>query len=381
MSVQALFIDDDPRVLAEFEQLVSSGSLGIDATIASSPEEGLNALRSGTYEVIVAGAGSPTDKTVGVLREAASNHPAVARLLVTSDRNASRSGLAEQYLWRPFDADKLRIAVLAATHLRGRVTPERLAALVNGSTKIPTLPDIYVKIQEELRSSDPSMAKVGLLVKNDPAISVKVLQTVNSAMFGLRNEVGDVAQATALLGLNTITSLVLAVGVFQQASGLDRKLIEELWQESLRVSAIARRIASAEGLDRRSTEESQLAGLLHDIGELVLFQNWRNDYLEISTTNRLDDERKRFGATHADLGGYLCALWDLPSEVIRAVANHHIPSAVPASTVTATTVVHVARALVDAGGDHENAAFDTAHLEQIDAYGRCEVWAKAAQEA
>ena len=66
MSVQALFIDDDPRVLAEFDQLVSSGSMGIAATIASSPEEGLQALRSGTYEVIVAGAGAPTDRTVGV---------------------------------------------------------------------------------------------------------------------------------------------------------------------------------------------------------------------------------------------------------------------------------------------------------------------------
>lgn len=381
MSVQALFIDDDPRVLAEFEQMVSSGALGIDATIATTPEEGLRALRAGRYEVIVAGAGSPTDKTVGVLREAASNHPMVARLLVTADRNASRSGLAEQYLWRPFDAEKLRIAVLAATHLRGRVTPERLAELVSGSTKLPTLPDVYMKIQEELRSADPSLAKVGELVKNDPAISVKVLQTVNSAMFGLRNEVGDVAQATALLGMNTITSLVLAVGVFQQAQGLDRKLVEELWQESLRVSAIARRIAFVEGLARRSTEESQLAGLLHDIGDLVLFQNWRDDYLSIDVSNREADERKRFGATHADLGGYLCALWDLPNEVIRAVANHHNPSAVPADAPNATTMVHVARALVDAGLDPDSAAFDVEHLEAVGATGRLQTWAKAAQEA
>jgi DNA-binding NtrC family response regulator len=120
MTVQALFVDDDQRVLAEFQQMVSRGTVGVDATIASSPEEGLTALEAGSYEVIVAGATTPTDKTVGVLREAASNHPEVARLLVTADRNASKSGLAEQHLWRPFDAEKLRIAVLAATHLRGR---------------------------------------------------------------------------------------------------------------------------------------------------------------------------------------------------------------------------------------------------------------------
>lgn len=380
MSVQALFIDDDPRVLAEFSRLVAGGSLGIDATIASSPEEGLSALRTGGYEVIVAGAGSPADRTVGVLREAASNHPGVARLLVTADRNASHSGLAEQYLWRPFDADKLRIAVLAATHLRGRVTPERLSGLVNGSTKIPALPDVYVRVQEQLRAPDPSLAAIGELVRNDPAISVKVLQTVNSAMFGLRNEVGDVAQATALLGLNTITSLVLAVGVFHQAQGLDRRFVEELWQESLRVSGIARALAEQEGLGRKDVEESQLAGLLHDIGDLILFQNWREDYLAVDTANRAEDERERFGATHADLGGYLCALWDLPGPVIRAVTNHHSPSNVPATSVGPTTTVHVARAIVDAGANPSAASFDMAHLEEVGATGRLESWIRTAEQ-
>ncbi len=381
MTVQALFIDDDPRVLAEFQHLVSKGNTGIDATIATSPEEGLTALRAGGYEVIVAGATAPTDRTVGVLREAASNHPGVARLLVTSDRNASKSGLAEQYLWRPFDAEKLRIAVLAATHLRGRVTPERLAELVNGSTKLPTLPNVYISIQEELRSEDPSLARVGDLIKHDPATSVKVLQIVNSAMFGLRNEVGDVSQATALLGMNTVTSLVLAVGVFQQAQGLDSKLVERLWQESMKVSAIARRVALSERLARPAVEASQLAGLLHDIGDLVLFQNWRDDYLAIDPDDRIADERRRFGATHADLGGYLCALWDLPSEVIRAVANHHCPSATGTNHVTPTTVVHGSRALVDAGLDPAGAAFDLEHLEAVGATSRIDHWAAAARES
>lgn len=380
MNVQALFIDDDPRVLAEFQQLVSKGTTGIDATIASTPEEGLTALRSGAYEVIVAGATAPTDRTVTVLREAASHHSAVARLLVTADRNAAKSGLAEQYLWRPFDAEKLRMAVLAATLLRDRVTPERLGELVNGSTRLPTLPDVYLAIQNELRSEDPSIGKVGELIKNDPATSVKVLQIVNSAMFGLRGEVGDVSQATALLGMNTITSLVLAVGVFRQTDRLDGRLVERLWQESLRVSGVARRIAFVEGLSRTGVEASQLAGLLHDIGDLVLFQNWRDEYLSIDLEDRIADERRRFGATHADLGGYLCALWDLPGETIRAVTNHHTPSAVESDTVTPTTVVHAARALVDAGLDPKSAALDWSHLEAVHAAGNMKTWATAAQE-
>ena len=379
MSVQALFIDDDPRVLAEFQQFVTRATGGIQATIASTPEEGLTALRAGGYQVVIAGATSPTDRTVGVLREVAVDHPQVARLLVTGDRNAARSGLAEHYLWRPFDAEKLRVAVLATTHMRGRVSSQRLSELVNGSTKLPTLPDVYVKIQEELRSSDPSLAAVGALIKNDPATSVKVLQVVNSALFGLRTEVGDVAQATALLGMNTITSLVLAVGVFQQAQGLDRKLIEGLWQESLHVSRVARALALHAGLGRAAVEESQLAGLLHDIGDLVLFQNWRKDYLAIDHLNRLNDERARFGATHADLGGYLCAVWDLPSGVVEAVANHHTPGA--ADGVTPTTIVHSARVLVDARFELDNARFDISHIETAGIADALDDWAQVALTA
>ena len=378
MTVQALFIDDDPRVLAEFQQLVTKGALGIEATIASSPEEGLTALRAGRYEVIVAGATAPTDRTVGVLREAASNHPQVARLLVTADRNASKSGLAEQYLWRPFDAEKLRIAVLAAVHLRARVTAERLAELASGSAKLPTLPNAYIAIQAELRSADPSIANVGQLVQRDPATSVKVLQVVNSAMFGLRTDVGDVAQATALLGMNTITSLVLAVGVFHHAQGMDGRLVESLWQDSLRVSAAARAIAKYEDLGRPAVEASQLAGLLHDIGDLVLLQNWKDDYLAIDYENRLEDERAKFGATHADLGGYLCALWDLPGQVICGVANHHTPGDVVSQGVSVATVVHAARALADAGFDADAAMFDDAHLEKVGALTRVAQWASVA---
>lgn len=377
MTVKALFIDDDPRALAEFQRLAGTGRNGIEATM-SGPDQAPAHLATGGFDVVITGAARPNDASVGIMRQLAISQPEVARLLVASDRAASRSGLAEQYLWRPFDAEKLRVAVLATTHLRGRVTAERLNELAGGSIKLPSLPDAYMKIQEELRGPEPSIGRVGELIKQDPAISVKVLQVVNSALYGLRNEVGDIVQATSLLGLNTITSLVLAVGVFKQAEGIDRRFVEELWNESLRVGSLAREIAVSAGMPRASIEESQLAGLLHDVGEIVLLQNWRNDFLAVDVANRDADERRRFGATHADLGGYLTAVWGLPSPVIRAVANHHQPSATRADTANATTAVHVARALVDAGADPATASFDMGHLEAVGCAAHVETWIQTA---
>ena len=129
------------------------------------------------------------------------------------------------------------------------------------------------------------------------------------------------------------------------------------------------------------SKRASSAAQLHDIGDLVLFQNWRDDYLAIDLGDRLVDERRRFGATHGDLGGYQCALWDLPGDVIRALANGHEPSTIGTTDVTPTTVAHAARALVDAGLDPSAAEFDVDHLEAVGATSHVEDWAFAAQEA
>ena len=110
----------------------------------------------------------------------------------------------------------------------------------------------------------------------------------------------------------------------------------------------------------------------------MLFQNWKKEYLDIQFHHRLDDERSRFGATRADLGGYLCALWDLPGAVIGGVVNHHTPGASAGDGVAVPTVVHAARAVFDAGFDASRADLDRAHLEEVGAISRIDRWAVAA---
>ena len=258
----------------------------------------------------------------------------------------------------------------------------RLAQLIERVRHLPTLPDIYIQLQEEVRSAEPDIAKVASLVENDPAMTVKVLQLVNSPWMGLRYDVADVRQAAALIGLRRLTSLVLASGVFKPISRLDERLIHQLWQDSLAVSGLARLITASEGHDTKTVEEAQLAGLLHDIGEVVLFQNWRDDYMQIDQSRRDRDELASFGATHAAISAHLCSSWNLSQTVVEAAGLHHDPSRQGSTGgMSVATAVHVARGLVDAGMDVTEADLDFEYLEELDLVDRVPVWADLASEA
>jgi HD-like signal output (HDOD) protein len=252
----------------------------------------------------------------------------------------------------------------------------RLEELIGRATHLPSLPKVYTELQKEINSSDPDIAKAAALVEKDPALTVKVLQLVNSPMTGLRHNVTDVRQAATLIGLRRLTSLVLASGVFKSLSPLDERLIARLWRDSLIVGGVARMIIFQEGHDTQTVDEAQLAGLLHDIGEVVLFQNWRDDYMKIDGAHRERDELEFFGATHADISGYLCSKWNLAESVVNAAGFHHVPSRQPSGDgVGVTTAVHVARALFDAGMDAEAAAIDLEHLEDLGVAYRVDFWA------
>jgi HD-like signal output (HDOD) protein len=340
MNKKVVLIDDDDGLSsAEFLHALEATRLDLECVVASTGDEAIALL--GSVDCLVAAVSTPSGNALPVLRHVADHHPAMGRLAVTRFPGLIRHE-TNHVLRPPYDADRLRRALLGATLIGDRITKERIDSLVAGAVRMPALPSVYMQLQDLLHSPDPSLHEVGEIIRTDPAISLKVIQTVNSALFGLRTPVADVAQASVLLGINRVSSLVLAVAVFREASHLDVKLIESMWRDAMAVSALAGAIAHAEGLMPQEVETAKLAGLLHDVGAIVLFQNWRDEYLSIEP----DDEAEQalFGVSHSDIGGYLCALWHLADPVVEAVLHHHDPP--PREVFDATAAVHVARALV-----------------------------------
>jgi HD-like signal output (HDOD) protein len=227
--------------------------------------------------------------------------------------------------------------------------------IIGGISSLPSLPDIYAELTAEIASEDMSLAHVGEIVSRDLALSAKILQLVNSAFFGLPRHTESVAQAVSFLGAEVVRSLALSTSVFQAFEGdVDRFQFKHLWNHSVAVGAVAAAIARAEGEPKATAEDALQAGMLHDVGRLILAAGLPNRYHE--TIDRADAdsqpiwqvERTVFGCDHARIGGYLLGLWGLPDSIVEAVVYHHDPLAshVRSQGFSALLAVNVANRLV-----------------------------------
>ena len=220
-------------------------------------------------------------------------------------------------------------------------------------------------------------------------MSAKLLQVANSAFFALSYTVTDPCEAVMVLGIERTRAIILLAGVFSQfdkvrCAGFSP---DQIWRHSLEVGAFARIIALTQTGNPKMAEAAFTAGLLHDIGKLILASNAPEMYNTVQQLQRnkklspSQAEKEIIGTTHGELGACLLGTWALPMPILDAVAWHHSPSLAGDDEFSLLTAVHVANVLF-----HENAHTDTeaipywideAYLLKIGLYTRRNVWREA----
>lgn len=390
MKKRILFVDDEPNVLRGLRRMLRGQREEWDMAFAGGGEEGLALMQQRPFDVVVSDMRMPGMDGAEFLCEVMRRYPNVVRLVLSGHSEweliMKSLGPAHQYLTKPCDADQLKATVTQAFALRELLADPNLRALVARMDSLPSLPALYQRIIEALRSPDASCKAVGEIVSQDPAMAAKVLQLVNSAFFGLPQRVSRPSQAVTLLGLDTIRALVLAVHVFTE---FDQRQVNALsldlwWLHCLTVGTLAKRIAQTEVQDRKVWDDALLAGLLHNIGELVLVANLPEEYVAVreraahGEVDVLEAERQVFGATHAEIGAYLLGLWALPDPIVEAVAFHHQPSRSHNRGFSPLTAVHAAHSLCSAAFATDDAtpdeAFDVDYLNALGLAERTAVW-------
>lgn len=232
---------------------------------------------------------------------------------------------------------------------------ERVKKLLGRIQGLPTLPAMLVKINQLLLNPRTSAKEVAQLITSDPAIASKVLRVVNSSFYGFPNRITTVTHAIVILGFNTIKSIVLSSSIFdvfkkETKSSFDR---EAFWKHSVAVGATSKVVANRVG--EKSVEELFLAGLLHDIGKIVLDHFLHPAFLEILKDAQerkvmlCEAERKKFGFTHGEIGAWMFAQWNLSKSLIDTVRCHHNPS-ITRKHKKQAAIVHLADILVRAIG-------------------------------
>jgi putative nucleotidyltransferase with HDIG domain len=237
--------------------------------------------------------------------------------------------------------------------LRDRLESGPLRRLVSQIEVLPSHPNIYNALLTELGSVDASIERVAKIIASDIGMTAKVLQLVNSSFFGLAQRISDPRQAVKRLGIRKLEPLVLTAGVFTQAENIHLRGFDfsAFADHGLAVANRAKQIVNHVSGNAKDAENAFLAGMLHDVGKLVLACNLPEQYqaaIDSATRRRVPlwkAEFETFDASHSEVGAYLVGLWGLPDPIVEAIAFHHAPLKSSPRGFTPLTAVHVANAL------------------------------------
>ena len=387
---QILFVDDEPMLLKGLQRILRKMRPEWDMAFSSSGKEALDILGQQPMDVIVSDLKMPEMDGMQLLTEVKTRHPEVVRIILSGhlehEMTLQSVQYAHQNLSKPCDAEILKQTLGKLFALRDILADESVKKIVAQIESLPSLPAIYSEIIEEMHSEDPSIKKVGDIISKDLSMTAKILQVVNSVFFGLPRKISSTQEAVVLLGLETIRALVLSVKIFAEFS--QKKFswfnIDELFSHSISVSTYAKTIVKKEKLGQDLINKSLMAGLLHDLGKLILATNFQEPYKEILATAEGADrnlwvlENEAFGTSHAEIGAYLMGLWRLETPIIEAIAFHHCPANSMSQNMGLLTAVHVGNVIDHLGQSSTNGdtelQYDVQYLDILGLTDRISEW-------
>jgi len=330
-----LFVDDEPNVLAAIKRMLRSRHNEWHMEFAESGAAALEMFRKKGFDVIVSDIRMPGMDGAELLTHIKMLSPGTIRIALSGqvDLNEVIRSIrtVHQYISKPCDADRLVGKIEGALASRDILTDERLVNLVTEIDALPVMPKVFQEIEAELEQAEPSIEKIAALITQDVGLVAKIIKLVNSPFFGLPANITSVHKAITMLGLETIKALILSTHLFVMYDNdeLPKFNIHMLWDHCFRVSNIARLIAEYEGLDNNTVTRCRMAGLLHDVGKLILANYYPDQYARVLDRTRreggpiVEVEKAVFGTTHAEVGAYLMGLWGVNGEVVHGIGHHH----------------------------------------------------------
>lgn len=216
-----------------------------------------------------------------------------------------------------------------------------LRAQVQNVSNLPTLPSVVHFVSQMVEDGEASASEIGEVISRDQVLSARLLRMVNSPFYGFPGRISSVTHAVVLLGFNVVKGLILSTSVFERLGNQDKGL----WHHCLGTAIISREIAKE--LKFCDPEEFMVAGLLHDIGKVILAHLAPENaaavtqVAEVKRIHVLQAERELLGLDHCEVAAWAAEAWRLPESLTDALAWHHAPHLAKKGR-EAATVVHLA---------------------------------------
>ena len=327
MTRRILFVDDERAILRSLYRLFNGRDY--EVYMAESGKEALEFLESNEVDLVVSDMRMPTMNGHQLLLRVKEKYPDTMRLILSGyaqEQELFRSlldGSSKMYLLKPWDNQMLLQIVDHIFKLRGLLKDRRLLDRIESMENLPTLPGIYRQMCT-LIEQEADIRQIAGLIERDQAIAAKVLQLANSAFCSVKT--GSAQQAVSFLGLTIVKNIVMASSIFDEQNGgrAQASILDLLWRHSSMTNRLLLTL-SEELLKRKVPDDRASAGLLHDVGKVLLAKQFGARFVEVllqaeqSADRSLEElEREAFGVSHQEIGGFLLNWWQLPYPIVEA---------------------------------------------------------------
>ncbi len=329
-----LLVDDETKILIAFQQIFVP--LGHRVLTAESGERGLQILAEEPVDLVISDMRMPGMNGHQFLKQVRSLYPTTMRAVLSVFSEGKDvmeclcDGSARMYILKPWENARLVGEIEKLLQLGEMFSRRQLLEVFNNLKDLPTMPEVYGRLCAMIEK-DAGLEEIARTVEQDQTVTAKILQVANSVYYNMST--GSVRQAILYMGFTNLKTIVLGLSVMKQLDGLHGGFFskEVLWDHADRVNRLAH-IVFERCLGRKMKENEATAGLLHDIGRMLLIKDYSQPYSGVyrsvfqnkNSTFR-DTERSLMGISHDEVGGFLLHWWGLPHPIVEASMFHHDP--------------------------------------------------------
>jgi putative nucleotidyltransferase with HDIG domain len=344
-----LFVDDDPQLLSGFGKALRKHRDRWTMVFADSGEAALAEVRRGAFDVVVSDMRMPVMDGAELLAHIRDEEPTTIRMILSgfSDRSAIVRALpvAHQFFNKPCDLGDLSRAIDRACELRAMFAGEALRRVIEKLGPLPPVPAAYHELTALAGCAELHPEAIAAVVERDAGLREHVLQGASSP-HGVDRPARSVVDAVSRISIEMLSGLALASHALALASdrGLAEPSIAEVQHHSLAVARAARELAAPSDV----AGDAFIAGLVHDVGKLIIAVALPDVHLAIEQQLRECDarhgaaERAVLGTSHAEIGAYVLCQWGLPLPIVDAIAHHDDDTSAATPVLAALRAAHAA---------------------------------------
>ena len=342
-----LFVDDEKQILRALKRLFVSSDYEVH--FADGGERALELVKEQDFDLLVTDIRMPEMDGIELLRQVKDASPLTLRVALSGYTDnkkiysALEDNLAKLYLFKPWDNKELTSLIDRLFELEDILKDKKLLNLINNLDELPTVPDLYAELCRMVEEN-ADIETIAKKLEEDQSIASKLLRVANSAFYGAKT--GSIAQAIMYVGLINVKNIVLSNGIFTSL-GLDRDLQRSLWEHVNLTNRLMNAIYQ-KCLFKKVPNLFASAGLLHDIGRVIIYQFFMDEFKDVLEEVKSSPERsineietEIIGVDHQKIGGYLLNWWEIPVPIIESALFHHDPLNDAVMNKELVSVVHI----------------------------------------